>query len=248
MKVRRITISKQQLGCIPPDERAMLVLSGHVLNEVNVIDKLTYLCSQSVQSNDWVSKANAMQSLVLVRVLCGKLDEAWAMLQKAYFRTKVSQTYDGTLDQEAQQALDALKSYFSKSNDISRVRDEFAFHFDKKHALAEVPDDATDEDMSMYLPHNGRVGNSLFYFADFLMNRSLMDAINAKAPAMSLESLLRELRSAVVDLNKFLLGLMYSVITLRIDKASLDGSATEVDVGHVPSSTRKAMPYFVEIP
>ena len=248
MKVRRIPITKQQLSGIPPDERAILVLAGHVLNEINVIDKLTYLCSQSIQSSDWIGKANAMQSFVLVRVLCGKLDEAWAMLQKAYFRTKVSHTYNTVLDQEAQASLAALKSYFSKSNDISRVRDEFAFHFDKKHALAEVPEDATDEDMSMYLPHNGRAGHSLLYFADFLMNRSLMDAINADAPALSLESLLLELRAAVVHLNKFLLGLIYAVITLRIDKLSLEGTAREVDVGHVPSSRRKSIPYFVDIP
>ena len=248
MKVRRITITQQQLGCIPPDERALLVLAGHVLNEVNVIDKLAYLCSQSIQSTDWIGKANAMQSFVLVRVLCGKLDEGWAMLHKAYFRTKVSQAYEDKLDQEAKESLASLKSYFSKSNDISRVRDEFAFHFDKKHALAEVPADAIAEDMSMYLPHNGRAGHSLFYFSEFLMNRSLMDAINIKAPALSLQSLFGEVRAAVEDLNKFLLGLMYSVINVRIDKASLEGAETEVEVGHVPSSRRKAIPYFVDIP
>ena len=118
MQLRRISLSREHLEAIPEADRQLFVLVGHALNEVNTLDKLAYLSSLAQEATvDWMQTANSAQTFILVRVLAGKLNEAWEGMQKSYFKTRLSTLYDDHLSESEAAALKRLKKYFGRSKE-----------------------------------------------------------------------------------------------------------------------------------
>ena len=126
------------------------------------------------------------------------------------------------------------------------VRNQFAFHFDVGHAGTDVPQDSTAEDLSIYL--HERPGACLFYYADYLMNKALMDAISPEDPSQALGLLLKDLRPLIVDLNEFGLGILHSILDQRVGREALQDSGSLVNASGTPSARRKSLPYFIQLP
>ena len=148
---------------MPADERAFLLLAGHMQNELNSLNKVFAWCMANpspANTSDIEHLANGMQAMIYARILAGKLLEAWEVLSKAYFSSTLAQRVDARLKQDAHGALKKIKSYFGRSNTIHRVRNSFAFHYFveefNKHWL-----EAADES-SFDLIAGATVGNNLF--------------------------------------------------------------------------------------
>jgi len=116
LHLRCITLTVAQLRRIPEKERALLVVLGHAVNEVNTLDKLAYLSALALDQPRWQAQATAAQTFTLARVLVGKLNEGWEAIQAGYFKTRLSQTYARLADAEALAALGRLKKYFGRKN------------------------------------------------------------------------------------------------------------------------------------
>src|SRR5713226_5681476 len=88
LRIRRISLPKARLSVLPSAERNFLFLSGHILNELNSLNKVFMWCLNS-HGRDGTSKvaslAQGVQSMVYARVLAGKLLEAWNALDPAWF-------------------------------------------------------------------------------------------------------------------------------------------------------------------
>lgn len=100
-----MNFSLEQLRGIPDAERSLVVLLCHALNEVNTLNKLFFLCSQIDPEPRWIAHCQAAQAFMLARPLIGKLNEAWGVVQKGYFGTKLSMTYADLLELSAAEAL-----------------------------------------------------------------------------------------------------------------------------------------------
>ena len=87
-----------KLRIVPEHERTLFVLLGHVVNEINVLNKTFYLATQFEEEPRWRVHAHISQSLVFARALVGKLNEGWELLQKGYFNSQLSREYDKHLD------------------------------------------------------------------------------------------------------------------------------------------------------
>jgi hypothetical protein len=246
MQLRRIGLSVENLRAIPPKERALFVLLGHVANEVNTIDKITYLSTLALEGPRWQAQATAAQTLILARVLVGKLYEAWEAIQSGYFRSRLSRVYVDLIDNETTSSLDRLKKYFGRKNLLNRVRNEVAFHYSLEHAAIPVPDDALPEELAMYLHESA--GSQFIQVSDYLMTIALAESLAPGAPENALEVLLAELRDVCIDLNEFVLGFMHAVLVHRIGADSLARSGSVQNVANAPSATRKRLPYFIQLP
>lgn len=67
--------------------------------------------------------------MILLRLLASKLHEAWELLRKRVLSTsegKAKHLSDPST--EAEEAFTYLKKNFGKSNALSRIRNEYAFH------------------------------------------------------------------------------------------------------------------------
>ncbi len=245
MKVRRINFTIDQLRSIPLAERALIVVLAHAINEINTLNKLTFLSTAYSQEPTWLAHIEAAQTFIVARPLVGKLNEAWDAIQKGFFKTKLSQEYSGKLDETASQSLIVLKSYFGRKNLINTVRNNFGFHYSLEHAKTDIPDEALQEDLTIYLHETN--GNSVFYFAEYLMVKALMEEISPENPEEALETLLSEVSTVIDHLNEFVQGLLFLLLAKFIGESLLLDSATIVDIGPVLESKSIRIPFFFEI-
>lgn len=245
MKLQRISITLQQLRCIPDDERCLIVVLAHALNEINSLNKLFFLCTNFDHEPRWRAHAHAAQAFVLARALVGKLNEAWTTVQFGYFRSKLSLEYSKSLEMSAAEALSQLKSYFGRKNLVNEVRNNFAFHYSLNHAKTSIPDDTPSEDLTIYL--HERHDNSLYQFAEYIMSKALIDAISPTDPEAALETLLSEMSVVVTSLNEFVQGLLFVVFDKHIGEDALKQAVLQVDLGPVTLSSDVKIPYFLEI-
>lgn len=245
MNIQRINITIEQLRQIPDHERALIVVLAHALNEVNVLNKLIFLCTNFDIEPRWKAHAHASQAFVLARLLIGKLNEAWNAIQKGYFGSKLSKKYASDLEPSASKALHDLKTYFGRKNLLYEVRNNFSFHYSLKHAATTIPDDTPTDDLTIFL-HETQ-GNSLYYFAEYLMSKALIDSVSPNDPESALNTLLSEMSTVVDCLNEFVQGLLFVVLDNHIGEDVLRQSVKQIDLGIVVRSIDVRIPYFFEI-
>ena len=144
MNIGKLTLTKKHLDLLPEKERVFFIQLAHLSNEITVLTKLLIL-SNNKSETEVINKAYAMQSSLIARMSIGKLYEAWRLLEKNFFASKLSKEYEPKLSEDGLKALQNLKKYFGKSNLISDIRNNFSFHnpsFDEiKKQLKAIPDD-----------------------------------------------------------------------------------------------------------
>lgn len=222
-----------------------MVVLAHALNEINTLNKLLFFSTRFTQEPLWIAHAQAAQALILARPLVGKLNETWVVLQKGYFGTKLSKVYSPLLESSATEALSFLKTYFSRANLINEVRNSFAFHYSLEHAKTDIPDDSSPDDLATYLHETN--GNSLYYFAEYLMSKALIEAISPSNPEAAVGTLLDEMSNVIGHLNEFVQGLMFVILDKYIGEEVIRKSVQTVELGAVPQSASIHIPVFFEI-
>lgn len=245
MRLRRISFTIEQLRGIPDGERSLIVLLTHALNEVNALNKLLFLCTRIDPEPRWMAHSQAAQAFVLARPIVGKLNEAWVVVQKGYFGTMLSKAYADVLESSATEALNYLKAYFGRTNLMNVVRNNFAFHYSLEHATTSIPDDSSPDDLAIYLHETN--GNSLYYFAEYLMSKALIDAISPTDPEAALGTLLDEMSTIISHLNEFVQGLLFVILDKYIGEEVLRPSVETVELGQVPQSADIRIPFFFEV-
>jgi hypothetical protein len=176
IELERYRVVPEALTAVPEGERNLFLALGSVANEMLLLQKLI-LCSPPNSRGEVFLHARLTHTLVLYRLLAGKLHEAWELLRKSYFATKLSQTYDPALSSESKAALRALKQYHSTSNVVSKVRNEFAFHFPSAH-FNKALQSRSDAPLVIYL--SPFPANCLFYCSEQLTTVAIVGEIPNK--------------------------------------------------------------------
>lgn len=246
MKLQRLSLTLEQLRSIPKAERSLVVLLSYAMNEVNTLNKLFFFASRIDQNQPLaIAHAQSSQAFILARTLIGKLNEAWVLVKNGYFGAKLSQTYESRLDTSGLQAMKYLKSYFGHANLIFKVRNSFAFHYSLEHANTDIPDDSSANDLAMYL--HGSNGNSLYYFAEYLMSKALIEEISLTDPEAALGQLLDEMVAVTSNFNEFAQAILFVILDKYVGKDVLNKYAQTVEIGPVEQSVNINIPFFYEI-
>ena len=246
MQIQRWLLTPAQFEAIPIAERSFFVLLAHIQNEINVLNKLL-ACSTRIEPglNSHVHSGNC-QSFILCRTLIGKLNEAWGAIQDGFFHSKLSISYDSLLQESAARALAELKTYFGKKNLIASVRNNFSFHYSIQQAGASVPNDTGPEELAIYV--HKHVGNSLYQFAEFVMNKALLDSISPGDPAWAMDRMLSEMNFVVARMNEFGQGMMIAILDKFVGEDALHATAEQLELKHVPKLSEVRIPFFIEMP
>jgi len=245
MRVQRMGLTITQVRAVPEAERALVVVLSHALNEVNTLNKLTFLSTRFDHEPQWIAHAQAAQTFIIARPLVGKLNQAWEALQRGFFRTKLSKEYASLLEDSATEALGFLKSYFGRANLVNTVRNNFGFHYSLEHAKTTIPDEASLDDLAIYLHETN--GNSLYYFAEYLMTKALIEEISPEDPENALGKLLDEMSQVIGHLNEFVQGLLFVIFAKYIGEDAMRQSMQTVELGRVPASNEVHIPFFFEV-
>lgn len=242
MLINRSKIKLADLQKIPEGERALFVLLGHLINELNILNKTFYLCSQFEEEPKWRTHAHITQALVFAKMLVGKLYEGWELLRTGYFESQISKSYHGKLNDEVKNSLAMLKHYFGKKNLIEAVRNSFAFHYSVKDAKFVLSRDLNEEELVMYLAANN--GNTLYYFSEYVVNYALLEAIEKGNPQRALERLMDESAKVVRWFTDLASGIMVYITEEYLLESDGKLPLEEIELGTVPVAEEIRIPYF----
>ena len=87
VKVNRLVVSGADFKRLDEEERLFVLMAGHLANELHALNKLLAYLSRDY-ANEIVQKAQTTWFLILLRVLAGKLIEAWSSPLRATLGTE----------------------------------------------------------------------------------------------------------------------------------------------------------------
>ena len=246
ISVHRVQLHADQLAALPEAERNLLFLAGHILNELNSLNKIFTWCLSrppNEASSAVNSLAQGVQALVYARVLAGKVSEAWEALKVSWSRSKVALRLESSLHPDAVAALRLLKKYFGRSNPINRVRNSVAFHYSAntlgahwQEAIAGAPYEAI---------FGGTIGNNLNVGAETVANAALLHSVGRDTPEESLRVFFEDVQGMAYQMTAFLEGVTLVLMEQALGKP-LSAVATRDSVPVSHPCSQVIIPYFCE--
>jgi hypothetical protein len=247
MQLHRIAVPRDILLGMPENERNFLIATGHLLNELNVLNKIFYRCSQYATDDRVIGKAQTTQALCMAKILAGKLAVGWEMLRNFYFNTQLSREYGPLLSPEASEARRELGKYFGRSiNVISAIRNRYAFHYDPEQFSGALAAPSEEDGWEMFLTEES--GNSLYFFSEVVIGRGLLEYINPASQKEAIETLIDDITSIGGLFITFLTGCLIVIGERYLfdDKWLLPIESVYID--DPPGLDDIRIPFFVSVP
>lgn len=245
MRIHHITLSRTQLDSIPESERRLLVLMAHAGNELNVLSKLFHFSAKAKSETPILQEAENAQSMVIGRVLTGKIYECWKLMQSAFFGSGLSKKYEPQFDPEASAALKALKQCFGRENLIEKVRNGHAFHYSPEQIDAGYRTLVDGDPLEVYLAKAN--ANTVYTFADTIAGRAMLEDIKPGDHQRAFEMLVEETSKAVGRINEVIGATMTICFKTYLGGDLYALGAKVIEIEGAPDSQSVSIPYFVEI-
>jgi hypothetical protein len=246
MQLHRIAVPRETLLGMPENERNFFIAIGHLLNELNLLNKLFYRCSQYPTADRLVGKAQATQAICVAKIVAGKLAAGWELPRNFYFNTRLSREYDPLLSPEASEARRELGRYFGcNTNVISAIRNRYAFHYDPERFSAALAASSEEDGWEMFLTEE--TGNSLYFFSEVIIGHGLLEHINQRSHQAAMDTLIDDIASIGHLFITFLTGCLV-VISERYFQDGGGLPIKSVEIEDPPGLDDVPIPFFVLVP
>ncbi len=243
MTIYKVKFSKEKLSELPADECALFLSLAHLSNEIVALDKLIIWSFDFTTDDEAISNGQSVLTMMLIKILSGKLKEGYDLLTKKFFGTKLSREYEHSLPEDCKDSLVNLKRYFSNRNAINTVRNNYAFHYAPDELKAALPN--TPEDLFLYF-EEGQQGNTLNFFADAIANHALLKSLGYKDDREAFNQLIKEstdVASWILNISSSLMG----NFVLRHRSGIIEGDLEEVSFDkNLPLSRNIIIPWFTD--
>jgi hypothetical protein len=244
MEVYEITISKSQLESMPELERTLVLQFGHVCNELSFLNKLLLIVSdtgtEGIENSGMVA-----QSMIVSRIFIGKVFEAWRMMERDFFASKLSKEIEPKLPEEGKKTLKELKQYFGKNNLISTIRNEYSFHYISDH-MAEILK-AFDEKRKFKLILGPGYANTLHHFSEEIISMSMFDKTGCDKPQEAMDKIIGDLVVISGKMVQFLGYGLAQIFALRLGKSWEDFEYKKHEIEVKNQLVDYKLPYFFEL-
>lgn len=248
--VYKIHVSKVRLRAMPVNERCLFILLGHAANQLNLFSKLTLFYLNNTADREPESFLSGAQSQILLRVAIAVLHETWAkVITSRLLSTPLGKDYVPRLDQGGRDAIDALQRLFGKSNILSKIRNNYAFHHpydvDVEAAFKRADSDTNwDNDWNWFFSQSNF--NSLYYVSDVIMISGIMNEIGEADAVSAQKRLMAEVQTAMNEMTTLIMALT-TVIWRKHFGEELEAEEC-CNITGAPSLFEFALPFFVEVP
>jgi hypothetical protein len=250
MNIKVVPVPKSHSDKIPKAELAFYTHVGHVRNEILVIEKFLYWTLKNPTDGDVLSDVNVFQELIIIRLLAGKLLEGWDLVERAYIATKVSDSIEHKLDRKTTTALKELKDYFEfgqknkkKKNNISMIRNRFAFHYDPSLIRKQLLQVEETDKLTIYLAP--KTVNCFYQFSEAIADTAMLNEVKRGDAREATAKLAKEVIDITLKFLAFSDGCLdYMTKTYLLPSAAkLETRIVELDV---PRQDDMSLPFFVE--
>ncbi|MGW8134571.1 hypothetical protein ACWGNZ_02885 [Sphingomonas zeae] len=243
--VHTLIYTKADLDRAPPDERLFFLMASSVANDTQMFSKtLAVILEQDDAGHRLINQGNSAFGLMILRMLTGRLNEAWKLVSK--FSRMIKANYQADLSDEAREGFNSILAYFGgKRSLILDVRDGMAFHHLPEHVEAAYQSLDLDADIGDYLHRN--IGNTLFYTIEMLHYETLKNLAGMDDHIEALRQLITDTRVQTVNFNSFIFGFTLEFAKRYLPHA-LDRLADETETIPVPRFDELSLPYFSLLP
>lgn len=166
LNIRSLRFTAKDFKKLPESDQTLAYFLGHIANEVNILQRLIMMAHNLDDNPENPEiQGRTAQTMCLLRVLVGKLNEAYKTIRDKYANNGLHSTLNSELDEHAVDAMNQFMTYLKdKSNKMHILRNKSSFHNDWEFAtkgLESLPDDA-----ALFVHTDGKSINTLFHFAD----------------------------------------------------------------------------------
>ena len=120
IEIFRVSLSEDQLRAMPTEERNLLLLASHAVNQLSVLRKI-FIFSLNYESDSAIENTlSAGQSQTILRFLFGALAEAWETVKRPINQKLIGKDYIDLIEANGKAAYEELKRHFGKSNLLHR--------------------------------------------------------------------------------------------------------------------------------
>jgi hypothetical protein len=240
----RLELTKKRLAAMPPGERRALLLLGHATNEINVFQKLMMMVRKE-EAHSIVTRCENGQILILMRVLIGKLHEAWVLFKKRLQADpQLRAKYLDKLSPEARARVVRLNKHFGDGSPLTAIRNGLAFHYTDKEDLIEGSFQHMSEAEAWEFYLSDIVGNSFYYASELVTTVAAIRLADPSAqgghePFARLGDLAIAVAGDITDL-------FHELIADMVESTGEDIQAVGVEIGEVAKMTRFPLPFFFD--
>jgi hypothetical protein len=243
MTVYLTKLDKAVLDTILPDERSLFLSLAHLANEIRALQKLFLWSNNFTSNNDAETKGQTTLSLMIVKLLAGKLNEGHKLLKVGYFDLPIEFDYQVNISSEAKDAIANIRLYFNNRNNVIRnVRNRQAFHYSPRDVDKMLPN--LSEDLELYIQKDGSA-NNLYYFAEVLADRALLHSINPQDQQAAMQDLMEDVRKAAHWFTVACDSLLNAFVRRHVDTI-WEGNAIEIIFDDLRPFSTVQIPWFTD--
>lgn len=241
----RFTVTKGSLRDVPAPARKFLLAASHCLNEICILQKLLAIQAGSLVEDEPEQTLQAHQGMFLLRLLAGKLVEAWNTM--SHYFGPIACKFEPGLERETIAALSRLRRYFAeRANSLRAARDGFVFHYSTDLIDAEfeaLPDDATFQTVV-----GSMSGNTFMGFADEVAGRALLKQVPTDSLQEALDSLFDEVTRVSADLVMFASDSIGLIVNTSAPEAFRMTEENRIDLSARPTLDEVRLPFLLRKP
>lgn len=243
MQLIKIEIPKAELQKLPKEVREFFLLVGLIGNEISILNKLLlFVITTRQESVSEAAKdgANAQTGL-LIRLLAGKLHEAWEIIRTKFHAVASLRTYYDALAPDGKAALDEIKRYFGRAtNLVTRIRNDYSFHYPSDGQI-ETGFSSTPESDGFYIYGGTVAAEALFVVSDIAAQRALLESVGAADHGEALDKVVKEVLEISSRFNDFIfdmVGIIYRSHFPHCTQSSVELQAPAYDSIRIPFFVR----------
>lgn len=174
IQVRKFPLSPELIERVPLDERTFFLMLAHITNELNILRKIILISDVYRPSNKIEREAQAIQSLLLIKLFALKACAAFEFISKQA-KQSFTKYYGQDSDSGFSNALKKLKRYFDGNSLLEYVRNKFGAHYDVNE-VKEFAKKPINQTRYFYLTE--QQGNSVYLAAEEMVFEFLISRAN----------------------------------------------------------------------
>lgn len=229
MKISMLKIPKAALNNVDENELLFYIMMGHLSNEITVLEKILFLSAASNSENQILRTINNSHIILISKLIAGKLNEGWKLLNQSFFNSPLSKIIESELPEPGKNSLRELKQYFNRANLIRNLRNEFAFHFPVDIVKNELLQTENTDILEIVVTEGDE---PFFIYSEELVMKAILNRIDASNVEKALETFLKEIMSITKTFRIF----CAECIILMTQKYGLEFTRTEEDFPLIPSN------------
>jgi hypothetical protein len=244
MKVSRVVVPNDKFLRMPEAERVLLVQLGHLCNELSFFSKLLLFASD-LNAQGVERHAMVTQSMIIARIFIGKIFEAWLMIERDFFGSRLSKDLEPAMSQDGKEGLSKLKRYFGQSNLISTIRNTYSFHYSSNKLEPTLRALPTDKPLEIFLGES--YSNTLYYFCEEIVSTAMLSASGETESQKALDRIIGEL----VEVSRYLIDFtghtMAAIFERHLGKSWESFETEDIGVDTPSSLDRIKIPFFIHL-